>query len=152
MRNYIYFFIFLLLSSTVNANNDNDTLNIISNTQPTKKVKSSSKKTIKNNSFIHFSNPYKLNTFCRLIQAGNYDAVKKCIKKGFDINEESIRLTPLMYAARHNRIEIVKLLIDNGANLKIKDNKGHTALKWAKLSNATESYNIIFNALKKNKH
>lgn len=93
-----------------------------------------------------------MNTFCQLIQAGNYKAVNSLIKDGVEINKESIKLTPLMYAARHNRAEIVQLLIANGADLhKRSSRKGYTALKWAKLSNATESYKIIYEALKKQK-
>ena len=93
-----------------------------------------------------------MNTFCQLIQVGNYKAVQSLIKNGADINKESIKLTPLMYAARHNRAEIVQLLIENGADLHLRSSrKGYTALKWAKLSNATESYNVINAALKKQK-
>jgi ankyrin repeat protein len=117
---------------------------------PVKKVKSKFTKNIKSNGLLYFNNRYKVNTFCRLVQIGNYNAVKNCITKGNNVNEISNRLTPLMYAARHNRTDIVKLLIENGANLKTRTCQGFTALKWAKLANATESYNIIQEALKKN--
>ena len=40
-------------------------------------------------------------------------------------------MTPLMIAARYNNCEIIKVLIDNGADLKTKDEKGLTALKFA---------------------
>lgn len=52
-----------------------------------------------------------------------------------------------MYAARHNRVEILKLLIAEGANLKVKSSNGFSALSWAKHSNATEAYHIIKKAL-----
>jgi len=90
-----------------------------------------------------------MNSLCRLIQIGNYNAVKSLIEKGTEINNESLKLTPLMYAARHNRSDIVKLLIENGADLHARSSrKGYTALKWAKHSNATEAYNIIYSAIK----
>ncbi len=74
------------------------------------------------------------------------------IEKGTDINNVSIKLTPLMYAARHNRADIVELLIDNGADLHAKSSrKGYTALKWAKLAKANEAYAIISAALKSQK-
>lgn len=93
-----------------------------------------------------------MNTLCRLIQVGNYTAVKSLVENGTEINTESVKLTPLMYAARHNRIDIVKLLIENGANLRTKSSrKGYTALNWAKHSNATGAYNIIYAALKNRK-
>jgi len=56
-------------------------------------------------------------------------------------------MTPLMYAARQNRVEIVKLLITNGADLKTKSKKGHTALKYAEMSNAHDAVQIISDEL-----
>lgn len=88
-------------------------------------------------------NPYKLNMMCRMVQTGNYQGVLSLINKGVDINEKSVRLTPLMYAARHNRVEIVRLLIVNGADLHLTSEQGYTALKWAELSNATEVYDEL---------
>ena len=119
---------------------------------PINKIKSNSKKNRKINYFLYSNKLYKVNSFCKLIQAGNYSAVQSCINKGFDLNRVSNKLTPLMYAARHNRADIVKLLIENGAKLKTQSNNGYTALKWAELSNASESYNLIYDALKKNRN
>ena len=58
---------------------------------------------------------------------GDIDAVKKFIVYGADVNEKSNGMTPLMIAARYNKIEIIKLLLSNGANLDAKDEKGFTA-------------------------
>jgi hypothetical protein len=93
------------------------------------------------------SNPYKMASFCKLVQMGNYKAVKRLISNGADINKKSMKLTPLMYAARHNRTAILKLLIEEGANLKVKSTNGFNALSWAKHSNATEAYQILKKAL-----
>ena len=92
-----------------------------------------------------------VSTFCKLITTGNYDAVKSMITAGVGIDKKSIGMTPLMYAARYNRVGIVKLLIANGANLKEKSNKGYTALKYAKISKAHDTYKIIEEALKSQK-
>ncbi len=89
----------------------------------------------------------KVNTFCKLIQDGDIDGVKNLINTGTDINRKSVGLTPLMYAARQNKTEIVKLLIFRGAKLKIKSSHGYTALDYAKISKATESYDLIKAAL-----
>ena len=89
----------------------------------------------------------KVNTFCKLVKIGDVEAVKNLIRTGSNINKKSIGLTPLMYAARHNKVEIVKLLIDNGAKLKIKCEKGFTALDYAKMSKATDAYALIQEAL-----
>ena len=80
---------------------------------------------------------------CTLIKKGNFDAVKGMIEAGADINKKSLGMTPLMYAARQNRVEIVKLLIANGADIKATSDKGYTALKYAKMSKAWDAYNII---------
>lgn len=95
-----------------------------------------------------YSNPYKVTSFCKLIQVGNINAVKHCINNGANINKKSLNLTPLMYAARHNRTAILKMLIAEGANLKAKSCNGLTALDWAKNCNAIEAYNLLLKARK----
>ena len=105
---------------------------------------------------LKFEEPFNIiktevNSFCKLIQLGDYDTVKLLIEEGADVNQKSTGLTPLMFAARHNKVEIVKLLIENGANLKAKSDKGYTALKYAEISNATEAYEVIKNALETQK-
>lgn len=93
----------------------------------------------------------EISTFCKLITVGNLNAVKSMIEAGADVNGSSKGMTPLMYAARYNKGEIVKLLIENGANLKArsttKSSKGYTALKYAKVSKAHDTYKIISEAL-----
>ena len=149
MKNLLSILMLLLCSSSLLASSDS--LDVDSITPPLKKVTKKAK-SVKTNNCFTLCNPYKTNTFCRLIQVGNYNAVKSLIKKGENINSKSIKLTPLMYAARHNRVDIVKLLIENGANLHSRSGEnGYTALKWAKLANANESYAIINRALKNKK-
>jgi len=65
------------------------------------------------------------------------------IELGSDVNQKSLGMTPLMYAARYNRVEIMKLLIDEGANVKTRDKKGYTAMKFAELSNAKEAVALL---------
>ena len=148
MKNLLFLTSFLLCFSTLHATTDSIEHN--SSINPIKKVTKNPKSFKASNCFV-LCNPYKINTFCNLIQRGNYKAVKKSIENGVDINKVSIKLTPLMYAARHNRVEIIKLLIKNNVHLKTRDKNGNSALKWAKLSNATEAYNIILTALKNQK-
>ncbi len=93
-----------------------------------------------------------VNSFCKLIQMGDYDTVKTLIEEGVDVNQKSTGLTPLMFAARHNRADIAILLIEHGANLKAKSDKGYTALKYAQLSNASDVYEVIEKALETKKH
>ena len=88
-----------------------------------------------------------LSTLCKLIQLGDIDGVKNLINNGTNINKKSKGMTPLMFAARQNKVEIVKLLLSRNANLKTKSNQGMTALDYAKRSKASESYDLINAAL-----
>jgi|GEM_PF-500530 len=93
-----------------------------------------------------------VNTFCKLITNGDFDAVESMIKAGTDINEKSVGMTPLMYAARYNKVKIVKLLIAQGADLKIKSDRGYRALQYAEMSKAHDTYKIIKEALAAQKY
>ena len=85
-----------------------------------------------------------VNSFCKLIQMGDYDAVKTLIERGEDVNKKSTGLTPLMFAARHNQPEIAKLLIDNGAKLNSRsEREGMTALQLAERYKADAAYEVI---------
>lgn len=82
------------------------------------------------------------------ITNGEYDVVKKFIEYGADVNEMTNGMTPLMYAARYNKVEIITLLIENGAKIGIKDKRGFTAIKHAELSNATAALEVLKSHLK----
>ncbi len=89
--------------------------------------------------------------FCTLIQNGEYLAVKSMIDAGTDVNRKSKGLTPLMYAARQNKVEIVKLLLANGADIKVKSNRGQTALEWAINCKAYATEAVLIQAQKDRK-
>ncbi len=93
----------------------------------------------------------EVNAFCKLIQQGNFEAVKGMIEAGTDINKKSVGMTPVMYAARHNKVEILKLLIAKGADLKAKSNRGYSALKYAEMSKAHDTFQILSKELKTKK-
>ncbi len=92
---------------------------------------------------------YQVNTFCKLIKMGNYEAVKELIMSGENVNRKSTGLTPLMFAARYNKAKIAKLLIENGAKLKIKSDKAGkmTAFEIAKRSKAVDALKVIKEAM-----
>ena len=91
---------------------------------------SANNETSKNDIQVYVSNYItNVNSFCKLIQMGDYDAVKSLIEEGVDVNQRSTGLTALMFAARHNKAEIAELLIEHGAKLNAKSDKGFTALK-----------------------
>ncbi|MHC0443029.1 MULTISPECIES: ankyrin repeat domain-containing protein [Flavobacterium] len=77
------------------------------------------------------------------VSKGDLEVVKKFIAYGANVNEQSEDMTPLMIAARYNKVEILKVLLENGARPEDKNEQGFTALKYAQLSNATEAIAIL---------
>ncbi|MEM9077044.1 MAG: ankyrin repeat domain-containing protein [Bacteroidota bacterium] len=92
---------------------------------------------------------YDINSFCMAIVKGDIDTVKKLIDLGEDVNRKSLGMTPLQYAARYNRADIAEVLLANGANVKKRCDKGYTAKKYAELSGADETLEVINSAVKK---
>ncbi len=91
----------------------------------------------------------KVSPFCMAIVKGDLETVKKMIELGADVNKKSIGMTPAMYAAKYNKVEILKLLISRGANLKARSDVGYTAKKYAEISNAVDAKMVIENTLNK---
>jgi len=77
------------------------------------------------------------------ISKGDIQIVLKFIEYGADVNERSEDMTPLMTAARYNKVEIIKILLAQGARPGDKNEKGFTALKYAQLSNAAEAVALL---------
>jgi len=84
-----------------------------------------------------------LSPLCNAVVQGDFETVKKMVEFGSDVNEKSNGMTPLMIASRYNRVEIVELLLKNGANINLKDAKGKTALQHAERSNAKETVAVL---------
>ena len=76
--------------------------------------------------------------FCMSIVKGDPETVKKLIDLGADVNASSNGMTPVMYAAKYNRVEILDLLIKEGAELKTRSEKGLNAMDYAKRSKAND--------------
>lgn len=89
----------------------------------------------------------EINSFCKAVMQGDVVTVKKLIDLGEDVNQISLGMTPVMFAARYNKVEVLSLLIRHGANLEIKSEQGFTVKRYAELSNATEALEIIETAL-----
>ncbi|WP_317163834.1 ankyrin repeat domain-containing protein [Flavobacterium phycosphaerae] len=80
---------------------------------------------------------------CTAIYKGDLTTVKKFVEYGADVNEESNGMTPLMFAARYNKVDIIKYLLEKGAKKEVKDERGYTALKYAEFSNSQEALAIL---------
>ncbi|WP_289659342.1 ankyrin repeat domain-containing protein [Flavobacterium panacagri] len=74
---------------------------------------------------------------------GDLEGVKKIIEYGTNVNKIIRNMTPLMLAARYNHVEIVKVLLANGANPYIENDHGFRALDYAKYANAEGSAAIL---------
>ncbi|MBD0852509.1 ankyrin repeat domain-containing protein [Maribacter arenosus] len=89
----------------------------------------------------------EISALCKAIVKGDIELVKKLISLGEDVNRKSLGKTPAIFAARYNKGEILKLLIDNGADLTIKSDSGYTITEIAKSANAKEALEIISSAM-----
>ena len=89
--------------------------------------------------FVNYDNT----PLCSAIMKGDLESVKKFIEYGTDVNEISNGLTPLMFAARYNKVDIIKYLLEKGAKKNTKDEKGNTALKYAEFSKSQEAVDYL---------
>lgn len=85
----------------------------------------------------------EVNPFCKSISKNDMETVKKLINMGENVNKFSGGMSPLMYAARYNRVEMIKLLVENGAKIKARDAKGNNAIEHAKRSGAKEAEALL---------
>lgn len=76
--------------------------------------------------------------------------VKMLLDKGANPNAtEADKTTPLMYIAENNkinpqtRLEIIQMFLDKGADKKLKDDKGKTAVDWAKQGGNKETVEFL---------
>lgn len=92
---------------------------------------------------VEVTNIKKTSPFCLAVAKGDFETVKKMIELGENVNQVSNEKTPLMYAARYNHMEIAKLLVANGAEIKVKDKRGMDAIKYAEVSNAQETATVL---------
>jgi ankyrin repeat protein len=86
---------------------------------------------------------YDVNPLNVAICKGDIETVKKLIENGANVNKFSGGLTPLMTAARYNKVEIIQLLISKGANPYTTADNGYTALKFAEVSKAVDAVAIL---------
>ena len=73
------------------------------------------------------------------------NTVEKYLNEGFDVNQiDEFGDTPLLYAANStDRVEMVRLLIEHGADLNVKTKPGYTACHLAVLSNNFETLKLL---------
>ena len=89
----------------------------------------------------------ELSSFCKAVIQGDVVTVKRLIALGEDVDQKSLGMTPAMFAARYNRVKVLSILIDHGADLEIKSDQGFSVKKYAELSNADAALALIETAL-----
>ena len=97
---------------------------------------------------VHLANnsSYKNQLFINAAANGDVGTLHDLILENFDVNAvDRIGATALMYAARNNQIECIKVLLDAGANPSLKTNKGHTAMWFAENNSHAESALLLKN-------
>lgn len=82
---------------------------------------------------ITYTNKEGLSALDFAIKYRREDIIKLCKKSGISLTKSSRKsgLTPLMLAASFNDIELMELLIKEGASLEQKDNYGMNAIDYA---------------------
>ena len=88
-------------------------------------------------------NNFKPNPLCLAVAKGDVEAVKKLIELGEDVNKKSNGMLPIHYAAKYNRVEVMKVLINAGSEVYTTCDKGMTPLRHAELSNAKEAARLL---------
>lgn len=103
---------------------------VMANSNPTTKITSEKKTTITNVAPITLA-----------IVQNDFTKVENFIALGtsVELKDKTTGMTPVMYAARYNKVELIKLLVDNGANVQEKSKLGLTALEYAKYANANDA-------------
>lgn len=84
---------------------------------------------------LHFASEAGFMKICEtLLLHGKYTTLDIVDKKG---------MTPLHLAARSNRVNIVRLLVRNGASLDMQDNLGNTALHYIASNRSIELFQYL---------
>ena len=78
------------------------------------------------------------------------DSLIEIIKAGADVNAKSNGMMPIHYAAKYNRVEIIKALITAGSEIHKPCDKGYTPVRHAQKSNAKEAEMFLKRFKKKN--
>ena len=81
----------------------------------------------------------EVSPLCKAVAMGNLEEVNKLIKAGVDVNAKSNGMMPIHYAAKYNRVEMIKALITAGSEIHKSCDQGYTALRHAQKSNAKDA-------------
>ncbi|GAA4240678.1 MULTISPECIES: ankyrin repeat domain-containing protein [Winogradskyella] len=83
--------------------------------------------------------PVEVSPLCKAVVTGNIEEVKRLLNNGVDVNAKSNGMMPIHYAAKYNRVEIIKTLITAGSEIHKPCDKGYTALRHAQKTKAVDA-------------
>ena len=81
--------------------------------------------------------------FFQFMRENNIKAIKKLLKKGFDVNQFIDGTTPIHYTLLIGKFDIVKVLLEAGANVNLEDNEGETPIYTAAWSEHLETVKLL---------
>ena len=87
--------------------------------------------------------PVEISPLCKAVATGNVDEVKKLIEQGADVNAKSNGMQPIHYAAKYNRVELIKILITAGSEIHTPCDRGYTALRHAQKAKADDAAQFL---------
>ena len=95
-------------------------------------------------------NIFKRNDIIYATQKNNIELVKKLIKNSNIDFKDKNHKSAIFYAVENDNLEILDLLIDNGANVYIKDDRGLTIFHYAILYENSNLIDFLINRKKLN--
>ena len=95
-------------------------------------------------------NIFKRNDIIYATQKNNIELVKELIKNSNIDFKDKNHKSAIFYAVENDNLEILDLLIDNGANVYIKDDRGLTIFHYALLHENSKLIDFLINRKKLN--
>ncbi|MDO1501439.1 ankyrin repeat domain-containing protein [Winogradskyella maritima] len=81
----------------------------------------------------------EVSALCKAAATGDIDTVKQLIANGNKLDVKSNGMLPIHYAAKYNRVEVIKVLITAGSDVHTLCDKGYSALRHAEKTNAKDA-------------
>lgn len=81
----------------------------------------------------------EISPLCKAVATGDLEEVKKLINNGVDVNAKSNGMMPIHYAAKYNRVDMIKILITAGSKIHERCDLGYSALRHAEKTNADDA-------------